>query len=77
MEISVLFFGELAEVARANKIAVQNIEDTISLTEWMIEKYPALKNRTYRMAVNKEVISGNRNLNNGDEIALLPPYAGG
>ena len=77
MEITVLFFGELAKVARANKMAVQNMSDTQSLTEWILEKYPALKNRTYRVAVNKEVISEKRNLNNGDEVALLPPYAGG
>lgn len=77
MEIIVLFFGELAEVAGANKMAVQNTSDTQSLTEWMEEKYPALKNRTYRVAVNKEVISEKRNLNHGDEVALLPPYAGG
>ena len=77
MEITVLFFGELTEVAGVNKIAVQNVEDTQSLTEWMVEKYPTLKNRTYRVAVNKEVISEKRNLKNGDEVALLPPYAGG
>ena len=77
MEITVLFFGELAEVAGANKMAMQNMSDTQSLTEWVVEKYPALKNRTYRVAVNKEVISEKRNLNNGDEVALLPPYAGG
>ena len=77
MEISILFFGELAEVAGANKMAVQNMNDTQSLTEWMLEKYPALKNRTYRMAVNKKVISEKRDLNNGDEVAMLPPYAGG
>ena len=77
MEIIVLFFGELAEVAGANKMAVRDIEDTQSLTEWMVEKHPALKNRTFRVAVNKEVISEKRNLNNGDEVALLPPYAGG
>ena len=77
MEINVLFFGELAEVAGANKMAVQNMSDTQLLTEWMVEKYPALKNRTYRVAVNKEVISGKQNLNNGDEVALLPSYAGG
>ena len=77
MKITVLFFGELAEVAGANKIAVQNMSDTQSLTKWMVEKYPALKNRTYRVAVDKEVISEKRNLNNGDEVALLPPYAGG
>jgi molybdopterin synthase sulfur carrier subunit len=77
MEISVLFFGELAEIAGASKIAVQNMEDTTSLSEWMTEKYPTLKNRTYRIAVNKEVISEKRNLKTGDEVALLPPYAGG
>jgi molybdopterin synthase sulfur carrier subunit len=77
MEITVLFFGELAEVAGANKMAVRNMSDMQSLMEWLVEKYPALKNRTYRVAVNKEVISEKRNLKNGDEVALLPSYAGG
>ncbi|HKC68954.1 MAG TPA: MoaD/ThiS family protein [Bacteroidia bacterium] len=77
MEITVLFFGELAEIAGTSKITVQHITDTASLYAYLFEQYPTLKNRTYRLAVNKNVINEKQHLKNGDEVALLPPYAGG
>jgi molybdopterin converting factor small subunit len=77
MEINILFFGELAAIVGAEKIVLQNIEDTVSLNDHITEKYTGLKNKTYRIAVNCELVSGKHNLKNGDEIALLPPFAGG
>jgi sulfur-carrier protein len=77
MEINILFFGELATIVGVEKMELQNIADTISLNEFILEKYPSLKNKTYRIAVNRELISGKYDLKNGDEVALLPPFAGG
>jgi molybdopterin converting factor small subunit len=77
MEIDILFFGELAAIVGAEKMELKNIEDTMSLTEFIIEKYPLLKNKTYRIAVNRELVNGKYDLKNGDEVALLPPFAGG
>ena len=77
MEITVLFFGELAEISGTKKVSVQDTEDTICLEEYINKQYPKLKDRTYRMAVNKELVSEKRILHSGDEIALLPAYAGG
>jgi len=77
MEISVLFFGELAEIAGTKTCTFQNIEDTLYLKEHLLKQYPKLTDRTYRMAVNKELVSEKQLLYHGDEIALLPAFAGG
>ena len=77
MEITVLFFGELAEISGTKKVSLQATEDTICLKEYIVKQYPKLKDRTYRMAVNKELVSEKQILHHGDEIALLPAYAGG
>jgi molybdopterin converting factor subunit 1 len=77
MEITVLFFGELAEIAGTKAISVEDIEDTVYLKEYISKQYPKLKNRTYRMAVNKELVNEKQLLHHGDEIALLPAFAGG
>ena len=77
MEISILFFGELAELVGTKKTVVQNIQDTVSLHEYLLKQYPCLASRTYRMALDKEFVSEKQNLTNGTEVALLPPFAGG
>ena len=77
MKITILFFGALADVTGAGQIEFQYSEDTEQLNEQLIIKYPLLKNKNYRIAVNKVLINETQLLNGGDTIALLPPFAGG
>lgn len=77
MKTTILFFGMLAEVTGTDKVEVENLSDTDTLIDYLIKKYPLLKNKTYRIAVNKKLITGKEALNEGDTIALLPPFAGG
>lgn len=73
----ILIFGNL------NDIITETIECTFPLTldefnARLIEKYPALKNFTYKFAVDKEITSdGNIVLTEQSEIAILPPFSGG
>ena len=77
MKITILFFGALADISGAGKIEFQYSEDTEKLNEQLIIKYPLLKNKNYRIAVNKVLINKTQLLNEGDTVALLPPFAGG
>jgi molybdopterin synthase sulfur carrier subunit len=43
----------------------------------LLDKFPSLSNYRFQVAVNKERIKGNVLLSDNDEIALLPPFAGG
>ncbi len=83
IELTVLFFGELAELAATKETTLSNIKDTSALNDtstlvdYIHENYPRLRNKTFNLALNREIITEKRLVKNGDEIALLPPYAGG
>ena len=39
--------------------------------------YEKLNVMNYKIAVNQTIVSSDLGLNNNDEIAILPPFAGG
>ncbi|MBW7846158.1 MAG: MoaD/ThiS family protein, partial [Bacteroidia bacterium] len=48
-----------------------------SLEIWLHQNFKELKNKTYKIAVNKKLILNNTQLQSGDEVALMPPFSGG
>lgn len=77
MSIKILFFGYLADVAGAKEKDMENAPDTDSFRQMLIAEFPKMNEQPFAIAVNKEIISTNTNLNDGDVVALLPPFAGG
>ncbi len=77
MKITVLFFGALIEAVGGEKMDMHEMLDTEALQRFIIQKFPPLKSKTYRIAVNKTLIQNNTLLKEGDVIALLPPFSGG
>lgn len=78
MELSLNYFGMIAEATNIQQekidIDVQTIND---LKLKLVEKYPAITKLNYQFAVNQNIVENDFQLSNGDEIALLPPFAGG
>jgi molybdopterin converting factor small subunit len=77
MEISVLFFGVLAEVTKTSFRHYSNVRSFDDLKLRIEDEFPEMVHYNYRIAVNKEMLSDVPILNDGDEIAFLPPFAGG
>jgi molybdopterin synthase sulfur carrier subunit len=77
MPASILIFGQLTDITGSSNLLVDDIVDTDGLIAFLNEKYPALKNTKYIMAVDKQVISENTLLNNSHTVALLPAFSGG
>lgn len=73
----VLFFGALAEIAGSTYREVPVVKTTGELVEVLNKLYPALLNKKFLLAVNKQIQKQNTSLNENDEIALLPPFSGG
>ncbi len=59
MKIKVLFFGITAEIIGTGEISSSDFKDTDTLNKYFQNKYPELKNVTYRIAVNQEIINEN------------------
>jgi molybdopterin synthase sulfur carrier subunit len=76
-KIRVLFFGRLRDVVGTNEIVASDIKDIEDLKRYLFEKFPKLKGEIFSVALNYEIIHTNENLKDNDEVALIPPVAGG
>lgn len=74
--MKILFFGRLSDGAPAGPVPPA-IRDTGALRAWLGQGRPELLDAAIRIAVNDEMILGDRPLGDDDEIAFLPPMSGG
>ena len=81
MQVTVLLFGALREAVGAKELAVTLAEDATvaALRRLLVETQPAFGPLAARLrvAVNREFSRDDRVLAAGDEVAFLPPVAGG
>ncbi len=75
--MKILFFGVLAEATGQTQTDVEGITDSAELNKLMQKNYPKLQKHTYRLAVNRNLIDTDITLTKNDEVAFLPPFAGG
>ena len=75
--MKVLLFGVLADAVGKSVIETEAAPDIENLRAKLKTEFPLLNDYSFQIAVNKEKATNNISLNNDDEIALLPPYAGG
>ncbi|MCA0133170.1 MoaD/ThiS family protein [Winogradskyella alexanderae] len=77
MRITVRYFGQIAEITNKEKEVLEFSGHTISeLMESLYSKYTLLKTKDFQVAQNQELVALKTELT-GQEIALLPPFAGG
>jgi len=77
MKVSVLLFGRLADITGKGNISLKNVTDTDDLNRQLQVLYPELSKLNYLTAVEKEVITENKKLQDNMTVALLPPFSGG
>jgi molybdopterin converting factor small subunit len=74
--VRILFYGRLREAAPAGPVP-PGVRDTGALRAWLARSRPELLDDSIRIAVNDEMILGDRALADDDEVAFLPPMSGG
>lgn len=77
MEIKVLFFGVLAEVTQTMFRHYRDVISYNDLINRIQDEFPEMVHYNYRVAVNSEIINEDPELKNMDEVAFMPPFAGG
>lgn len=79
MILTLKYFGQVAEAINKNEenFDFQNIRVS-QLNNLLIDKYPQIAQLDYQFAVNKSLLENDQQeLKEGDEVAFLPPFAGG
>ena len=77
MEISVLFFGVLAEVTGTARKHYSDIKSFDDLKYRISDDFPDIAHYSFRIAVNSKIVNEDPLLRHEDEVAYLPPFAGG
>lgn len=77
MEINVLFFGVLTEVAGTHRKHYRGISSFSDLKYRIRDDFPGIENYNFRIAVNNRIVNEDPVLNDNDEVAYMPPFAGG
>jgi sulfur-carrier protein len=77
MEIFVLFFGVLAEVTGTNRKQYSDIKSFSDLNTKIRDDFPEIVHYNFRIAVNNKIVNEDPLLRQDDEVAYLPPFAGG
>lgn len=74
--MEVMLFGMIAEKAEASRIEVK-ASSVSELRQRLAERITGLDRLSYAIAVDRELVNGDMALNGTEEIAVLPPFAGG
>jgi molybdopterin converting factor small subunit len=77
MEINVLAFGKIADIAAARAWKMEGVNSTADVRRQLEEIYPGMRGLNYLVAVNKEIVTVDTPLHEGAEVALMPPFSGG
>jgi len=77
MEVKVLFFGVLAEITGTSFKHYREVKSIGDLRLRIQDDFPEIVHYNYRISLNNEIINYDPILKNGDEVALMPPFAGG
>ena len=79
MDIEIKCFGLLAEAMQKEETRISLKENSTvqDLKNTLLSLYPALEGKEFKVAVNKNIVSENVVILSTDELALLPPFAGG
>lgn len=79
MNIKIKCFGLLAEAIDKEDFSI-NLKENCTVEELkntLLQTFPALEGKEFKVAVNKTIATEKTLLLPTDELALLPPFAGG
>jgi sulfur-carrier protein len=77
VKINLIYFGSVTDITGIPSEMADSPESLNELNEVLLTRFPELSGVSYRFSVNRKLTTENLQLADGDEIALLPPFAGG
>lgn len=75
--VNLVYFGSVTDITGMRSEKMNSPATLNELNELLISRFPGLAVINYRLSINRQLTTGDSQLIDGDEIALLPPFAGG
>lgn len=72
-----MFFGVLTEVTKTRFRHYRDITSYADLRMRIQDEFPEIVHYNFLVAVNSAIINEDPALNDKDEVAFIPPFAGG
>ena len=76
MEVKVLFLGVLSEITDTKIKYYREVKSISDLKHRIQDDFPEVVHYDFRIYLNNEIINDELVLNDGDEVTLMPPFAG-
>ncbi len=77
MAIKIKAFGVVRSILGREEMDYPYFEELDDLLDKLKHDYPELNRHNFVVAINQQVVNENDKLADGDELALMPPFAGG
>ncbi len=80
MVVKILFFGILSGKTGTKETTIEVSEGCVPLSDIIAElktRFPELPDGPFIYAVNEEQVQTSHTIKDGDEVAIMPPFAGG
>jgi molybdopterin converting factor small subunit len=80
MKVKLFLFGSIRDAFDGRREITLELDehmDTKALLSSIVSNHPQLQSGALAIAVNKKYVTEPVELNEGDEVALLPPISGG
>jgi molybdopterin converting factor small subunit len=78
IKIHVKYFGMIVEKTQCeNEVLELQTNSMKSFQAQLVQRFPGLEQLEYQVSLNHRISQGMEELQDGDEVALLPPFAGG
>jgi molybdopterin synthase sulfur carrier subunit len=77
MDVNIIFFGQMKDISGSANLVMQDVGDTENLMALLVNKYPAISNTPFVLAVDKEIVKKNTPLHHNSTVALMPAFSGG
>ena len=75
--MNIRVFGQLIEIVGTDTITIDAVADTFNLKDSLVEKFPALSQMDFLIAVDKKQVVENTGIDDKSFIVLMPPFSGG
>lgn len=77
MKVKVLFFGVLVEITGTGIKFYDDVKSIEHLRQRVADDFPEIIHYNFKISLNNNFINDDAALKNEDEVAFIPPFAGG